>query len=187
MQYYSLAFCLAAVSAVALGPASADAQRAPRSKAARIAEAMSAAPVSIARNATIKDWPKSDGGEMAVLREGSNGWVCLPTPPQLPGREPMCIDSQWEKWLAAYMAKTTPEITATGYSYMLNARSQGSNTDPYATKKTADNEWHMVGPHVMVLHADPKMYESISTDHHSGGPYVMFKGTPYAHVMWPIR
>jgi hypothetical protein len=39
----------------------------------------------------------------------------------------------------------------------------------------------------MVVYPDAKMYEGISTDPHSSGPYVMYKGTPYAHVMFPIR
>jgi len=30
------------------------------------------------------------------------------------------------------------------------------------------------------------MLEGISTDPHNGGPFVMWKGTPYAHVMIPV-
>jgi hypothetical protein len=38
----------------------------------------------------------------------------------------------------------------------------------------------------MILVPDPKMLEGISTDPQSGGPYVMYKGTPYAHIMVPV-
>jgi hypothetical protein len=41
---------------------------------------MSAGPAAIAADATVMDWPASAGGEMRVLREGSNGWVCYPSP-----------------------------------------------------------------------------------------------------------
>ncbi|NIX25335.1 MAG: hypothetical protein GWN07_38280, partial [Actinobacteria bacterium] len=41
----------------------------------KIHSAMSAAPASIAEDATIMDW------DMTVLREGSNGWTCLPDRP----------------------------------------------------------------------------------------------------------
>jgi hypothetical protein len=30
------------------------------------------------------------------------------------------------------------------------------------------------------------MYEGFSGDAHGGGPYVMYPGTPYAHIMVPI-
>ena len=42
------------------------------------------------------------------------------------------------------------------------------------------------GPHLMVIFPDPKMLEGISDDPNNGGPYVMWKGTPYAHVMVPV-
>jgi len=38
----------------------------------------------------------------------------------------------------------------------------------------------------MVVLPDPKMLEGISDDPNNGGPYVMWKGTPYAHIMIPI-
>jgi hypothetical protein len=41
-------------------------------------------------------------------------------------------------------------------------------------------------PHLMVLFPDPKLLEAYSTDPGSGGPWVMWKGTPYAHLMVPV-
>jgi hypothetical protein len=38
----------------------------------------------------------------------------------------------------------------------------------------------------MVLFADPKSLDVYSTDPKSGGPWVMWKGTPYAHLMVPV-
>ena len=32
----------------------------------------------------------------------------------------------------------------------------------------------------------PKMLGSYSTDPKNGGPWVMWKGTPYAHIMVPV-
>lgn len=165
----SLWFSILALAALAHWPSAADAQKAPRGKRAKIAEVMTAAPASIARDATIKDWPPSEGGELVVLREGKNDWVCLPSFPSAPGRDPMCIDKEWQNWLAAYMAKKDPEIKQTGYAYMLSTRTHGSNTDPFAEKATPDNHWHAIGPHVMIVHPDPKMHEAISTDPKNGG------------------
>jgi hypothetical protein len=42
------------------------------------------------------------------------------------------------------------------------------------------------GAHLMIVLPDPKMLEGISDDPHNGGPYVMWKGTPYAHIMIPV-
>jgi hypothetical protein len=162
-------------------------QAAPMTHQQKIANAMSAAPAEISRNATIKDWPAKEGGELRVLRQGSNNWVCLPDDPSTSGNDPMCLDRQWQKLIEAYMAKAKPQIQQAGIAYMLNTNAEVSNTDPYATGPTAHNQWHKIGPHIMLLMPDPKQLEGISGDPHSGGPYVMFKGTPYAHVMVPVQ
>jgi hypothetical protein len=38
----------------------------------------------------------------------------------------------------------------------------------------------------MVLYQDLKMLDSFPTDPMNGGPWVMWKGTPYAHLMVPV-
>ncbi len=37
----------------------------------------------------------------------------------------------------------------------------------------------------MIVVPDLKTLEDISSDPHNGGPYVMYQGTPYAHIMAP--
>jgi len=61
----------------------------------------------------------------------------------------------------------------------------GSNSDPYGMKETADNHWGHHQPHLMILVPDPKALAGTPTDPASGGPYVMWAGTPYAHIMAP--
>ena len=34
--------------------------------------------------------------------------------------------------------------------------------------------------------ADVEMFAGLPTDPHSGGPWVMSRGTPYAHIMIPV-
>ena len=53
-------------------------------------------------------------------------------------------------------------------------------------KATPDNQWHHAPPHVMILVPDLKSLTGIRTDPANGGPYVMYPGTPYAHIMAPI-
>lgn len=184
----------AALLPLALLAAPAGAQATPtsnppaRSAAEKIADASSAAPAAVSQRATIKDWPAKEGAEPTVLRKGDNGWVCYPSPPATILRpDPMCIDATWESWLTAYLTKGTPRLAKPGISYMLASNSEGSNSDPYASGATATNHWHKYGPHMMLVYPDAAMYEGISTDPDNGGPYVMWKGTPYAHIMVPVK
>jgi hypothetical protein len=152
----------------------------------KIANAMSAAPAAVSAKATILDWPAKEGDTLPVLRAGGNGWNCLPDMPDTEGNDPMCLDASWMKWLEAYMSKTQPNISSVGIGYMVApGGSHGSNTDPYAMKATGDNQWAHHPPHIMIVVPDLKSLESISTDPNNGGPYVMYKGTPYAHIMAP--
>jgi hypothetical protein len=48
------------------------------SDAEKIADASRAAPIELTAGATFLDWPEEPGGDFRVLREGTNGWICLP-------------------------------------------------------------------------------------------------------------
>jgi hypothetical protein len=158
--------------------------------AQKIASATSAAPASITKEATIMDWPDTPKGQPKQVRAGTNGWVCYPNTPQefegASADDPMCLDKQWQKWAEAWNSKTDPKVSGTGVAYMLRGDRGASNTDPFATGPTASNQWVVSPPHVMVLYADVKTLDAFPTDPKSGGPWVMWKGTPYAHLMVPV-
>jgi hypothetical protein len=42
------------------------------------------------------------------------------------------------------------------------------------------------GPHLMIIVADPALREGIPANL-PGGPYVMWRGTPFVHVMIPVE
>lgn len=171
-----MAFVLATAGvAIIASPVDAQAQD------ALIANALSAAPAAIAEGATVAD------GAGNILREGSNGWVCLPDDPARPGNSPMCLDEGWLAWADAWMNRKPLVAPKTiSFGYMLQGDFPTSNVDPYATEATPDNEWlEDGGPHVMMLVPDLAMLEGMSTDPHNGGPYVMWRGTDFAHVMIP--
>lgn len=157
------------------------------SKVRKIANAMTAAPRSISQSATIMDWPASEGAEMATLRAGTNGWTCLPDFPSTKGNDPMCVDDQWMSFMHAMMTKATPKVSRAGIGYMTAPGSggYGSNTDPFATKATPDNEWGYDPPHIMLLMPDRSVWEGMPTTRGSV-PWVMWSGTPYAHIMVPV-
>lgn len=152
----------------------------PLSDAALIANALSAAPASVAVGATVK------GHDGRVLRQGTSDWVCLPDMPDIPNDSPMCLDAPWRAVIDAWMNKRVPHVTQVGFAYMLQGDMPVSNTDPFARTPTPTNQWiHHGDPHMMVFIPDLRLLEGLSTDPTSGGPYVMWKGTPYAHIMLP--
>jgi len=154
--------------------------------AAKIENAMSAAPSSIAEAATVLDNELDDAGKFVVLREGSNGWYCFPDVPSTPGNDPSCNDQTWLDWTYAYVANKEPNVTVPGLAYMLQGGTDASNTDPFATEPAAGEEWVTSPPHVMILLPGEIDLTVFSTDHDSGGPFVMWAGTPYEHIMMPV-
>lgn len=161
-------------------PVVAAAQSSTTSVEARIRGALSAAPESVAEHATVADL---DG---TILRAGTNDWVCMPDMPDLPNNAPMCLDANWRELINAVQNQRAPKFAGIAISYMLQGDNPVSNTDPYAKGPTPDNQWIQAGqPHIMVGVSDARMLEGLSTDPNSGGPFVMWHGTPYAHIMIP--
>lgn len=146
---------------------------------ATVAEAVRAAPTAIAEHASVMDW------EGNTLREGTNGWVCFPDPPNMESA-PMCMDGAWQSWAQAWQTRGPVAIDQLGIAYMLQGDAGASNVDPFAEGPTPENEWVESGPHLMLIVPDPAMLGDMPTDPDNGGPWVMWKGTPYAHVMVPV-
>ncbi len=145
----------------------------------QIASALSAAPDSLAKNATVADW---DG---TILRQGTNSWTCLPDIPDNGGADPWCVDASWQNLLNALTNDTEPTYDKLGIAYMLAGDSPVSNITP--TGVEADGDWVMnLKAHLMILVPDHAMFDNISTDPSNGGPWIMWTNTPYAHIMVPI-
>lgn len=154
---------------------------------AKIQSAMHAAPASITSTATVVDWPSEPGGEMPVLREGTGEWTCITDNPATSEPDPMCMDQSGMEWVTAYMSQQEPQITSVGTIYVLQGGAPMSNIDPFATGPTPDNEWmDPVVPHIGIVVPDASALEGVSTDPNNGGTWVMFRGTPYVHMMVPM-
>ena len=150
-------------------------------KEAAIEDALRAAPPQITEDAKVMTM------EGEVLREGDGDYTCFPGVEKGPG--PMCLAAEWMRWADAWMNKKEFEPQSAGVAYMLagDMPSGGaSNIDPFATERTDDNQWVIEGPHLMLLLPDAAALDAITTDPDAGGPYVMWQGTPYAHVMVPV-
>jgi hypothetical protein len=149
------------------------------SDALRIAYAETAAPYELASRATILDPMSGD-----TLRQGSDGWTCLP----MPG-SPMCLDEPWMAWFDAIRSGADSlDIDEIGIGYMMMGDQGGPNTSvaDAADGPTADNDWVIAGPHLMIVAPDSSLLSHFPTDPEAGGPFVMWRGTGLAHVMIPI-
>ena len=166
-------------------PAPAPAAATPTPDEAATASAMSAAPEAVAREATIMTF--DDKGQMKHLREGSNGWTCMPDMPSTPGPDPMCLDKNGMEWAQAWMTHKAPAAGKMGFGYMLMGGSDPSNTDPFAEKPAEGASWVTTGPHVMVFNIGQRYEGYPTTADDPSKPYVMFPGTPYAHLMVPVK
>jgi len=149
--------------------------------------ALSAAPEALAKNATVIT--VEPDGKMRTLREGSNQWTCMPGDAASANPDPMCGDRNSMEWAHAWMSKKEPPANKVGFMYMLRGDHGASNTDPYATKEEPGNNWIKTGAHVMIVGSGAKMLEGYPREAKADPttPYVMWPGTPYEHLMLPIR
>ncbi|SEK75702.1 hypothetical protein SAMN05443999_102199 [Roseovarius azorensis] len=148
----------------------------------KIKRARTAAPPDISDNATFLDL---DG---TLLQQGTNGWVCFPGIPLIPGdTHPMCNDAVWMKWMEAISSGGTFTTDVIGISYMLAGDAMVNNADPMATDHNDGGVWVQEGPHLMILFPDKDMVAGLPNDPYAGGPYVMWSDTPLWHVMVPIE
>ena len=75
-------------------------------------------PTEVAKAARIVDADAE--GKMVVLREGSNGFTCMPGNLKVVGQPPMCVDAAAMQWYDDAKAhKPKPTNTVPGITYML--------------------------------------------------------------------
>jgi hypothetical protein len=148
-----------------------------------IKDALSAAPPALRDSAGVMN----EEGKM--IREGSSDYICMPTAAEIRkfGSEPMCLDEVWRRWADAWLNKKPFETDRVGIGYMLAGDAAGaSNIDPFATEPTAENDWVVEGPHIMIIVPDATQLAGLPDKPRPDGAYVMWKGTPYVHIMVPV-
>ena len=91
--------------------------------------------------------------------------------PTTPGPDPMCLDANAMEWAKAWMGHQTPPAGKVGFMYMLAGGTDASNMDP------------------LVVGADQAFYDSYpkNPDPDTSVPYIMWAGTPYQHLMAPVK
>jgi hypothetical protein len=168
------------VSLLALAGVADTQQLAGGADAEYTARAMTAAPPDISNDATIV---RTVNGAMQTLKKGTNEFTCM-----VAKTGPMCMAPIATEWAHAWETHAPPPDKL-GFIYMLSGDTGMSNTDPWATKRMPGNHWVTTGPHVMVVGPGVKEMTGFprTPDPDPTKPYVMWSGTPYEHVMLPVK
>jgi hypothetical protein len=146
-------------------------------KEEKIRRAMLAGPSCITSEATVAEMDMD--GHLAVLRSGTNDWVCVPGDQNIVGATDMCLDPMGMVWMRDLMArKPKPTNASPGLIYMLNGATQHSYTDPFDTTSPPIP----IGPHWMLIWPFDAKTAGLSNVMRDAGTMVMFDGTPYAHL-----
>ncbi|SDP24625.1 hypothetical protein SAMN04487897_1557 [Paenibacillus sp. yr247] len=143
----------------------------------KIARAMLSGPRHITKDATVVELDAA--GNLIILRQGTNDWICFPGDENQIGNPPMCADHMGLQWMMDIMAKKPrPTNTAPGIIYMLCGATQHSNTDPFDRSSPAIP----VGPHWMIIWPFDAKKCGLPNTIRDAGAWVMFDGTPYAYL-----
>ena len=144
-------------------------------------KAQTGAPAAISANATISHIDPA-GKAVHVVRQGTNGFTCSLIPDG--SDAPFCADAQAFQFLAdAFTGKPKPTSTAPGIAYMAAGGMHYETPDGEIVMAPGANT-KMVSepPHWMLMWpADPATSGLPSKA--TGATYIMFAGTPYAHLM----
>jgi hypothetical protein len=123
-------------------------------------------------------------GQMKTIQAATNGLTCMDSVGAL-----MCVDAGAMEWAKVRSSKR-PGSQKLGFIYTIKGDDGASNTDPHATKETADNNWIKTGSHVMIVGAVANaMMQGYPRDAKADPDtaYVMWPDTPYEHLAFPTK
>jgi len=166
-------------------PAPALAQEVPPADAAVTAEFIKAAeagaPAVISGAATIARLEPD--GKSTTIRSGTNGFTCSIMPDGT--NAPFCGDANAWQWMVSAMQKMPkPPNGQPGIAYMARGAVHFERPDgTIVPQRGADTKDVREPPHWMVLWPIDSATTGLPTRPNAGGAYIMFAGTPYAHLM----
>lgn len=143
--------------------------------------ALSAAPAHIAKNAGVMTFGAD--GQLTETKKGTNGFTCIPTVMNLPDPDPMCMDAAVHQWLTDLMHNAPkPTNTVPGIAYMARG---GSHFEKNGEVVMGSEGAEIVSepPHWMIMWPFDPTETKLPTAPNPSGFYIMFAGTPYAHLM----
>ena len=143
--------------------------------------ALSAAPAWIAKEAGVMVYGAD--GKLTEVKKSSNGFTCIPTVTNLPIPDPICMDPASHQWMNDIMSGAEkPTNTVPGVAYMARG---GSHYEKDGKVVMGAEGAKMVKepPHWMVFWPFDPATTKLPTVPNPSGVYIMFEGSPYAHLM----
>lgn len=175
----------AAVLAVTAGtglPARAADMSDAKAKAERIALARSGAPASVGKGARVMDLDAD--GNLVELAPGTNDFTCVPDDPTTPKVDPLCADpAAWEFVTSMLSGAEKPSNTVPGFAYMAKGGQYWEKDGKILIEKEEGAELVDAPPHWMLFWPFSAKATGLPTLPSGGPVYVMYDGTPYAHLM----
>jgi hypothetical protein len=175
-------------------------------KAAQIADALTAAPPAVTKNARIYAW--NAAGQMVLIRHGTGTYSCVASgntstrvgKPPLPYPDPMCLDQNaWAFFQVLWSEKnpmkpTRPYPTEPGMVWMLAGMGVGqgmvkigSSGDAEITVAKSGKKIARLSPHLMIMpfpvNESASPLASAYDPAYPDNSWIMFPGTPIEHVM----
>jgi hypothetical protein len=144
--------------------------------------AESGAPAAIsARAAVVRVDPKKK--TTTELRAGTNGFTCSVLPDGT--NAPLCGDKNaWAWFAAAFTGQPKPANTEPGISYMMQGGVHYETPGGEIVMAKGPNTKEVKEPpHWMLLWPVDPAASGLPAKVNASGVYVMFAGTPYAHLM----
>jgi hypothetical protein len=145
-------------------------------------EAREGAPARISDQAGIVRMdPK---GKVTPVSQSKNGFTCTLMPDE--SRAPVCADERGFAWLVSAISQKPqpPAIDRPGIAYMAKGGVHYETSDgKIMMLPAAGTKEEREPPHWMIIWPFDSTSTGIPTKPNAGGTYIMFAGTPYAHLM----
>jgi hypothetical protein len=144
--------------------------------------ALLAAPWSVAKDATVMI--PGDDGKLTEVKTGTNGFTCLPDIDGMPKADPFCGDAASMQWANDLMSGAPkPTNTVPGVAYMARGGWHFEKDGKILMKKAEGAKAVHEPPHWMIFWPFDSTASGLPSMPTTFGAYVMFDGTPYAHMM----
>ena len=145
-----------------------------------IKSAEEGAPARLSTLATVARMePK---GKPVIVRQGSNGFTCTLFPDE--SHAPVCADPNGWRWFVAAMSDQPKPPASGGIAYMAKGGLHYEKPDGQIVMKPgSDTKSVKEPPHWMLLTPLDPSASGLPSKPNAGGTYIMFAGTPYAHLM----
>jgi hypothetical protein len=121
-------------------------------------------------------------GKVTMVRPGNNGFTCTLFPDE--NHIPFCGDRKGFQWMVAAISEQPKPPTTGGVVYM--AKGAYHNEMPngeIVMRPSAQTKEVKEPPHWMLLTPLDPTTTGIPSHPNAGGSYIMFAGTPFAHLM----